>query len=102
MRHRLWVGCSWLEWVGARAAAGRQLPHEAHAHGAQLSCSSLPSRPATLTLPPPALHRPQGWIGFVETCAPEILPHLSTCKSPHMMVGSVLKTYFADVRRLAY
>lgn len=40
---------------------------------------------------------PQGWIGFVETCAPEIIPHVSTCKSPHMMVGSVLKTYFAEV-----
>ena len=40
---------------------------------------------------------PQGWIGFVETCAPEIIPHVSSCKSPHMMVGSVLKTYFAEV-----
>lgn len=38
-----------------------------------------------------------GWIGFVETCAPEIIPHVSTCKSPHMMVGAVLKTYFAEV-----
>lgn len=37
-----------------------------------------------------------GWIGFVETCAPEIIPHVSSCKSPHMMVGSVLKTYFAE------
>lgn len=37
-----------------------------------------------------------GWIGFVETCAPEIIPHVSTCKSPHMMVGAVLKTYFAE------
>ena len=33
----------------------------------------------------------------METCAPEIIPHISTCKSPHMMVGAVLKTYFAEV-----
>jgi hypothetical protein len=33
----------------------------------------------------PAL--PQGWIGFVETCAPELIPNISSCKSPHMMVG---------------
>jgi hypothetical protein len=38
-----------------------------------------------------------GWVGFVETCAPELIPHISTCKSPHMMVGAVLKTYFAEV-----
>lgn len=37
-----------------------------------------------------------GWIGYVETTAPEIIPYVSTCKSPHMMVGSVIKTYFAE------
>lgn len=35
----------------------------------------------------------------METCAPEIIPHISSCKSPHMMVGAVLKTYYAEVRR---
>ena len=43
----------------------------------------------------------QGWIGFVETCAPEIIPHVSSCKSPHMMVGAVLKTYFAEASAAA-
>ena len=26
---------------------------------------------------------------------PELLPHLSTCKSPHQMFGALLKTYYA-------
>ena len=26
---------------------------------------------------------------------PELLPHLSTCKSPHQMLGALLKTYYA-------
>ena len=56
-----------------------------------------PARPHAVRTPPPV--PPQGWIGFVETCAPEIIPHISSCKSPHMMVGSVLKTYFAEARR---
>lgn len=36
-----------------------------------------------------------GWIQFVETCAPEIIPNISSTKSPHMIVGSILKNYFA-------
>ena len=26
---------------------------------------------------------------------PELLPHLSSCKSPHEMFGAILKTYYA-------
>lgn len=36
-----------------------------------------------------------GWIKYAEQNRPEILPHLSTCKSPHEMEGAVLKTYYA-------
>jgi NADP-reducing hydrogenase subunit HndD len=36
-----------------------------------------------------------GWIKYVEHQFPELLPHLSSCKSPHMMLGAVTKTYFA-------
>jgi len=35
-----------------------------------------------------------GWIDFVEKCDPDMIPHLSTAKSPHMMEGSLLKEYF--------
>jgi len=37
-----------------------------------------------------------GWIKFVEHHYPEQLSHLSTCKSPHMMLGALTKTYFAQ------
>jgi iron-only hydrogenase group A len=36
-----------------------------------------------------------GWIKHVEQNYPEILEHISTCKSPHEMEGAILKTYFA-------
>ena len=36
-----------------------------------------------------------GWIKFIEHFYPEMLPHLSTCKSPHQMLGALAKTYFA-------
>ncbi|MDR2780119.1 MAG: [FeFe] hydrogenase, group A, partial [Synergistaceae bacterium] len=37
-----------------------------------------------------------GWINFVETLHPEIIPHLSTAKSPQGMFGATVKTYFAE------
>jgi iron-only hydrogenase group A len=37
-----------------------------------------------------------GWINFIETFYPGLLPHLSTCKSPQQMFGAVAKTYFAE------
>jgi NADH-quinone oxidoreductase subunit G/NADP-reducing hydrogenase subunit HndD len=36
-----------------------------------------------------------GWIKFIEHFYPELLPNLSTCKSPHQMLGALSKTYFA-------
>lgn len=36
-----------------------------------------------------------GWVKYMEMNYPELLPHLSTCKSPHQMLGSLLKTYYA-------
>ncbi len=37
-----------------------------------------------------------GWIKYVEHAFPEELEHLSTCKSPHMMLGALVKSYYAD------
>lgn len=37
-----------------------------------------------------------GWIKYVEHAFPEELDHLSTCKSPHMMLGALVKSYYAD------
>lgn len=37
-----------------------------------------------------------GWVKFVEHYYPELIPHLSTCKSPQAMFGAVLKSYYAQ------
>ena len=37
-----------------------------------------------------------GWIKFIEMNYPELLPHLSSCKSPHQMFGALIKTYYAE------
>lgn len=37
-----------------------------------------------------------GWIRFIEMNYPDLLPHLSSCKSPHQMFGAILKTYYAE------
>jgi len=37
-----------------------------------------------------------GWIKFAEHFYPELLPHLSTCKSPQQMFGALAKTYYAQ------
>ena len=36
-----------------------------------------------------------GWINYLEYFYPELIPNLSTCKSPHMMQGAITKSYFA-------
>jgi iron only hydrogenase large subunit-like protein len=37
-----------------------------------------------------------GWIKFMEYYHPDLLPNLSTCKSPQQMFGAVAKTYYAN------
>ncbi|MBP1587219.1 MAG: iron hydrogenase small subunit [Clostridia bacterium] len=37
-----------------------------------------------------------GWIKFIEHRYPELLDNLSSCKSPHMMQGALIKTYYAE------
>lgn len=37
-----------------------------------------------------------GWINYAEYYYPELLDHLSSCKSPHEMFGAILKTYYAE------
>lgn len=38
-----------------------------------------------------------GWIKYAEYYHPELLPNLSTCKSPQQMFGAVAKTYYAKL-----
>ena len=37
-----------------------------------------------------------GWINFAEYFFPDMLPNLSTCKSPQQMFGALAKTYYAQ------
>ncbi|MDD4694588.1 MAG: [FeFe] hydrogenase, group A, partial [Firmicutes bacterium] len=36
-----------------------------------------------------------GWVKYAEHFYPELLPHVSTCKSPQQMFGALAKTYYA-------
>lgn len=36
-----------------------------------------------------------GWINYAETYAPNIIEHLSSCKSPQQMFGAISKSYYA-------
>lgn len=37
-----------------------------------------------------------GWIKYIEHFYPGSLAHLSSCKSPHTMLGAVVKSYYAE------
>ncbi|MDE6776737.1 MAG: iron hydrogenase small subunit, partial [Oscillospiraceae bacterium] len=37
-----------------------------------------------------------GWVKYCEHYFPDLLDNLSSCKSPHQMVGAMAKTYYAE------
>ncbi|MDO4550865.1 MAG: [FeFe] hydrogenase, group A [Planctomycetia bacterium] len=41
------------------------------------------------------------WVKYAEYFYPELLPHISTCKSPIAMQGAVIKTWFAKEKNIA-
>ena len=41
-----------------------------------------------------------GWVKYIEHFYPEMLPHLSSAKSPQQMFGAVIKTYYAKLHDL--
>ncbi len=41
-----------------------------------------------------------GWVNFIEGRYDHLLDHLSTCKSPQQMFGSLSKTYYAEMMGL--
>lgn len=41
-----------------------------------------------------------GWIKFIEHKYPNMLPNLSTCKSPQQMFGALAKTFYAKKRNI--
>ena len=61
--------------------------------------SEISSPPSALRPPPSPLPMftscSPGWIKFMEYFHPDLLPNLSTCKSPQQMFGAIAKTYYA-------
>jgi iron-only hydrogenase group A len=41
-----------------------------------------------------------GWINYLELFYPELIPNLSTCKSPQQMFGAIAKTYYAKKQNI--
>ncbi|MDA3911259.1 MAG: NADH-dependent [FeFe] hydrogenase, group A6 [Bacteroidales bacterium] len=41
-----------------------------------------------------------GWVKFIEHKYPELLPNVSTCKSPQQMFGALAKTFYAQKKGL--
>lgn len=41
-----------------------------------------------------------GWVNYIEYYYPDLIPHLSTCKSPHQMMGAIIKSYYATKHNL--
>ncbi len=41
-----------------------------------------------------------GWVNFVERRYPEIIPYLSSCKSPQMMMGATVKNHFTELTEI--
>lgn len=37
-----------------------------------------------------------GWVKFAEEFYPDMIPHLSSCKSPQQMMGSIIKSYWSE------
>ena len=37
-----------------------------------------------------------GWVNFMEKFYPELIPNMSTCRSPMMMLSALAKTYYAQ------
>ena len=37
-----------------------------------------------------------GWVKYVETFYPDLLEHVSTCKSPQEMTGAIIKSFYAQ------
>lgn len=38
-----------------------------------------------------------GWINYIEQYYPELLEHVSSCKSPQQMFGAVVKNYYSNI-----
>ena len=63
-------------------------------HGETGGSTGRETKPAEAVLPMITSCSP-GWIKYVEHAWPDELDHLSTCKSPHTMLGALVKSHYA-------
>ncbi|MBN1183023.1 MAG: iron hydrogenase small subunit [Bacteroidales bacterium] len=40
------------------------------------------------------------WVKYAEEFHPDILPNISSCKSPQQMMGALIKSYFAEIENI--
>jgi NADP-reducing hydrogenase subunit HndD len=73
-------------------AADLTIVEEGHELLGRLAVALRDGKPAPL---PMMTSCSPGWIKFQEHFYPELLPNLSSCKSPQQMFGALLKTYWA-------
>ncbi|GBF94161.1 iron hydrogenase [Raphidocelis subcapitata] len=76
---------------------GTELLHRLEAKAAESAGKPVPAEDghAASTILPMFTSCCPGWVAMVEKSNPELIPFLSTCKSPQMMMGAILKNYFA-------
>jgi iron-only hydrogenase group A len=77
---------------------GTELLHRLKANSRELAApgpAGAASGPSSAALPMFTSCSP-GWINFIEYFHPDLVPNLSTCKSPQQMFGAVAKTYYAQ------
>jgi iron only hydrogenase large subunit-like protein/ferredoxin len=68
----------------------------ANAAGTAQACSGLHRGEGTSKVALPMFTScSPGWINFLEHFHPDMLPNLSSCKSPQQMFGALAKTYYA-------
>lgn len=41
-----------------------------------------------------------GWVKYAEQFHPDMLDHVSTCKSPQQMMGAIIKSYYAEIENI--
>jgi NADP-reducing hydrogenase subunit HndD len=73
-------------------AADLTIMEEGHELLGRLRAALVDHKPAAL---PMFTSCSPGWIKYAEYFHPDLLPNLSTCKSPQQMFGALAKTYYA-------
>ena len=81
--------------AGVQGSAADDQGSASDAQGSASDAQGLAAKAESTVLPMITSCSP-GWIKYVEHTWPDELDHLSSCKSPHMMLGALVKSYYAQ------